>query len=97
MPACRASSCAWRAAISAAPGATRNTRFSGGEKFTLDQVEQKIAALAPVKLVEFTGGEPMLQERELLPLMDRLLSQGYTLLLETSGERPLDKRSQSRP
>jgi len=39
--------------------------------------------------VEFTGGEPMLQERELVPLMERLLSRGYTLLLETSGERPL--------
>jgi 7-carboxy-7-deazaguanine synthase len=64
--------------------------FHGGEKFTLDQVEQKIAALAPVKLVEFTGGEPMLQERELLPFMDRLLGQDYTLLLETSGERPLN-------
>ena len=63
--------------------------FSGGEKFSLDQVEQRIAALAPVKLVEFTGGEPMLQERELLPLMDRLLAQNYSLLLETSGERPL--------
>ncbi|MHB1744995.1 MAG: radical SAM protein [Acidobacteriaceae bacterium] len=65
--------------------------FSGGEKFTLDQVEEKIAALAPVTLVEFTGGEPMLQERELLPLMERLLDKGYTLLLETSGERPLAK------
>ena len=63
--------------------------FSGGEKFSLDQVEQRIAALAPVKLVEFTGGEPMLQERELLPLMDRLLTRSYALLLETSGERPL--------
>ena len=31
----------------------------------------------------------MLQERALLPLMDRLLTNGYTLLLETSGERPL--------
>ena len=64
--------------------------FAGGEKYSLEQVEQKIAALAPVKLVEFTGGEPMLQAREVLPLMDRLLAQGYTLLLETSGERPLD-------
>jgi 7-carboxy-7-deazaguanine synthase len=63
--------------------------FHGGEKFTLDQVEEKIAALAPVKLVEFTGGEPMLQERELLPMMDRLLDKGYTLMIETSGERPL--------
>lgn len=65
--------------------------FHGGEKFTLDQVEEKIAALSPVKLVEFTGGEPMLQERELLPLMDRLMNRGYTLLLETSGERSLAK------
>ena len=31
----------------------------------------------------------MLQERELLPFMQRLLDQGYTVLLETSGERPL--------
>jgi len=64
--------------------------FTGGEKFSLEQIERKIAALAPVKLIEFTGGEPMLQARELLPLMDRLLAQDYTLLLETSGERPLN-------
>ena len=42
-----------------------------------------------MRLVEFTGGEPMLQERELLPLMERLMAQGYTLMIETSGERPL--------
>lgn len=46
---------------------------------------------APGGLVEITGGEPMLQERELVPLMERLLAHGYTLLLETSGERPLDR------
>jgi 7-carboxy-7-deazaguanine synthase len=42
-------------------------------------------------LVEITGGEPMLQEREVVPLMQRLLDSGYTVLLETSGERPLAK------
>ncbi len=31
----------------------------------------------------------MLQEAELLPLMERLLADGYSVLLETSGERPL--------
>jgi len=31
----------------------------------------------------------MLQERELVPLMKSLVEGGYTLLLETSGERPL--------
>jgi 7-carboxy-7-deazaguanine synthase len=43
------------------------------------------------RLVEITGGEPMLQEREVVPLMERLLAEGYSVLLETSGERPLEK------
>ena len=64
--------------------------FTGGKKMSAEEVEQEALRLAPGGLVEFTGGEPMLQERELLPLMDRLLSRGYTLLLETSGERPLE-------
>jgi 7-carboxy-7-deazaguanine synthase len=63
--------------------------FSDGQKFSLDEIEAQVLALAPCRLVEFTGGEPMLQERELLPLMERLLAQGYTLMMETSGERPL--------
>ncbi|MGB0123342.1 MAG: 7-carboxy-7-deazaguanine synthase, partial [Silvibacterium sp.] len=46
--------------------------------------------LAPVKLIEFTGGEPLLQERELIPLMERLLREGYELMIETSGERPVE-------
>ena len=41
-------------------------------------------------LVEITGGEPMLQEREVIPLMQALLEEGYKVLLETSGERPLE-------
>ncbi|HUS20034.1 MAG TPA: radical SAM protein [Terriglobales bacterium] len=63
--------------------------FSGGTKMSLEQVEAEIEKLAPVKLVEITGGEPMLQVREVVPLMERLISMGYTVLLETSGERPL--------
>ncbi len=61
--------------------------FTGGYKQTEDEVVAEIAKLAPVKLVEFTGGEPLLQERELVPLMDRLLRDGYELMIETSGER----------
>lgn len=64
--------------------------FTGGKKMPLDEVEQEVARLAPTGLVEITGGEPMLQERELIPLMERLIARGYTLLLETSGERPLE-------
>ena len=47
--------------------------FTGGKPFTPDEIVQQIKALAPCTLVEFTGGEPMLQAKELLPLMDRLL------------------------
>ena len=64
--------------------------FTGGRPFTQDEVVAQIEALAPCRLVEFTGGEPMLHAKELLPLMERLLAQGYTLMMETSGERPLN-------
>ncbi len=63
--------------------------FTGGYKQSADEVVTAIEALAPVRLIEFTGGEPLLQARELVPLMQRLLEQGYELMIETSGERPL--------
>jgi 7-carboxy-7-deazaguanine synthase len=65
--------------------------FYGGTKMTPDQVLAEIERLSTAGgLVEITGGEPMLQERELVPFMQRLLDSGYKVLLETSGERPLD-------
>ena len=65
--------------------------FKGGYKLSEDEVVAEIEKLAPVRLVEFTGGEPLLQERELVPLMERLLTSGYELMIETSGERSLDR------
>lgn len=57
----------------------------------LEQVVREVEKLSPDGgLVEITGGEPMLQEREVVPLMRRLLDTGYTVLIETSGERPLE-------
>jgi 7-carboxy-7-deazaguanine synthase len=64
--------------------------FKGGYKQSIEEVDAAVEALRPVMLVEFTGGEPLLQERELVPLMKILLAKNYTLLIETSGERPLD-------
>jgi 7-carboxy-7-deazaguanine synthase len=69
--------------------------FTGGKKMSAEQVEEEVARLAPAGLVEITGGEPMLQERELVPMMERLLARGYTLLLETSGERELERVPQA--
>jgi 7-carboxy-7-deazaguanine synthase len=66
--------------------------FKGGQRTTIEEVEREVRRLSPDGgLVEITGGEPLLQEREAVQLMQRLLSGGYGVLLETSGERPLDK------
>jgi len=66
--------------------------FYGGQKMSLDEVAGEVERLSPDGgLVEVTGGEPMLQEREVVPLMDRLIEAGYKVLLETSGERPLGR------
>ena len=39
-----------------------------------------------VPLVELTGGEPLLQE-EIYPLAEKLIAAGYTVMIETSGEK----------
>ena len=68
--------------------------FHGGQKVTLDEVTERVESLnrrsdgsvAGISLVELTGGEPLLQE-EIYPLAERLLATGYTVMIETSGER----------
>ena len=49
-------------------------------------------AISPygIKLVEITGGEPLLQE-DVYPLMKALLEKGYKVLLETGGSLSLEK------
>lgn len=64
--------------------------FSGGHKMSREEVLSEVGRLSPGGgLVEITGGEPMLQEREVVPLMQQLVQDGYKVLLETSGERLL--------
>jgi 7-carboxy-7-deazaguanine synthase len=64
--------------------------FHGGRRMTIESVREDVRRLSPTGgLVEITGGEPMLQEKEVVPLMQHLLDDGYQVLLETSGERPL--------
>src|ERR1700684_4440788 len=59
--------------------------FHGGQKMTVDEVMTQIRRLGG-KLVELTGGEPLLQE-EIYPLTDGLLAEQFQVLVETSGER----------
>ena len=56
---------------------------------TLEQVVEQVEAFG-CHLVEVTGGEPLLQQ-EVYPLMNRLLDEGYQVMLETSGERLIDR------
>jgi 7-carboxy-7-deazaguanine synthase len=66
--------------------------FQGGHRMAMEEVLDEVWRLSPAGgMVEITGGEPMLQEREVVPLMQRLLDEGYRVLLETSGERPLGR------
>jgi 7-carboxy-7-deazaguanine synthase len=65
--------------------------FTGGHRMTVEEIVEEVEHLSASGLVEITGGEPMLQEREVVPLMQRLLHGGYAVLLETSGERPLKR------
>ena len=57
--------------------------FHEGRKMSLDEV---IAAVEDYRcsLVELTGGEPLLQ-KDVYPLMARLLESGKTVLVETGG------------
>jgi 7-carboxy-7-deazaguanine synthase len=65
--------------------------FHGGTKMSLDEVMEKVNALAGansarVPLLEITGGEPLLQP-ETPALAAKLLAAGFTVMIETSGER----------
>ena len=63
--------------------------FHEGAKRTLDEVMAEVERF-DCPLVEITGGEPLLQD-EVYPLMERLLSSGRTVMLETGGHRPIDR------
>lgn len=61
--------------------------FKGGEWMSLDAIMERVAS-HPARLVEITGGEPLLQPA-VVGLARRLLDQGYEVLCETSGERDI--------
>jgi 7-carboxy-7-deazaguanine synthase len=67
--------------------------FYGGEKTTLADIVERVEAIG-TRLVEITGGEPLIH-RNAFVLAERLLERGFTVLVETSGAvdvGPLDPR-----
>lgn len=63
--------------------------FYGGEWWEFDKIVARVTEL-DCSLVEITGGEPLLQPA-VAELATRLQKLGMTVLIETSGERPIDK------
>jgi len=63
--------------------------FTEGRKRTVEDVVEEVIAFG-CRLVEITGGEPLLQE-DVYPLMTALRARGLTVLLETGGHISLDR------
>ncbi len=62
--------------------------FTGGERMAVDDVLARVRALG-CRLVEITGGEPLVQP-DAIALMERLVADGFEVLLETGGHMPVD-------
>jgi 7-carboxy-7-deazaguanine synthase len=58
--------------------------FTGGTEMSVDEVIEKVRGYN-CKLVEITGGEPLVQKRECCELVRRLCDEGFTVLVETGG------------
>ena len=73
----------------------REYTFSGGTEMAIEEVLEQVRQY-PCRLVEITGGEPLVQKKECLELVRRLCDNGYEVLIETSGSldiSPLDERA----
>lgn len=54
-----------------------------------DEIVRKVRRLSSCRLVEITGGEPLLQEQT-PQLVETFLNMGYKVLLETNGSLNID-------
>jgi 7-carboxy-7-deazaguanine synthase len=63
--------------------------FHEGSRMTVEDVVSRVRAHG-CDVVEITGGEPLLQ-RQVYPLMQRLLDEGLTVMIETGGHRSTDE------
>ena len=63
--------------------------FHEGSPWTVDAVVDRVGTYG-CKLVELTGGEPLLQP-EAIDLMRALIARGHDVLLETGGSLPIEQ------
>lgn len=65
--------------------------FHGGRTMSVDEIVAEVRRVGGAcRLVELTGGEPLLQ-KEIGILATRLLDGGYEVLCETGGSLPVDR------
>lgn len=65
--------------------------FHGGRDMEVDEIVAEVERLGHgCRLLELTGGEPLLQ-KDVGELAVALLERGYTVLCETSGSVPVDR------
>ncbi len=62
--------------------------YEEGIEMSLDSLMDKVSGEG-LRLVEITGGEPLLQHDEVVDLTKRLLDAGYKVLIETNGTRSI--------
>jgi 7-carboxy-7-deazaguanine synthase len=68
--------------------------YYNGRELSEDEIMSEVRR-AGVDLLEITGGEPLLQ-KEVFHFIERLLDNGYTVLVETNGSqsiKEIDKRA----
>ena len=63
--------------------------FYEGKSMSIDEIVGMVKNFG-VKLIEITGGEPLMQEN-VYPLMNGLIEKGFQVLLETGGSLSLEK------
>jgi 7-carboxy-7-deazaguanine synthase len=68
--------------------------YEEGIEMSVDEVIDDVKIYG-IKLIEITGGEPLMQ-KDVLSLIERLLDDGFTVLVETNGTvsiKDVDKRA----
>lgn len=63
--------------------------YEDGFEMTQEEVMEEVRK-SGLDLVEITGGEPLIQD-EVFPLIDRLINDGYRVLIETNGSIDIGK------
>ncbi len=61
--------------------------FHGGSSMTVQRVVERVRGYG-CEWVEITGGEPLLQD-DVYALMQTLVDEGFSVLLETGGSLPI--------